>query len=150
MIQFLENEEKCNLTAFGKSSSSIWARNTNQLPPIIEYMTTGEKKSSYWEKRLLQMRAELENLDKEAVEGRQAVELDQSRVGRLSRMDALQGQAMNKAIAERRRATLARIEAALARLEDDEFGYCAICGDKIAEKRLELDPTVSACTRCVK
>ncbi len=113
-------------------------------------MIKSEKNSSYWQKRLLQLRSELEHLDKEAVEGRQAVELDQSRVGRLSRMDALQGQAMNNAIAERRRATLMRIEAALARLEDGEFGYCTICGDEIAEKRLELDPTVSACTSCIK
>lgn len=113
-------------------------------------MTEGEKKSSYWSKRLLGLRAELENLEREALDGRQAVELDQSRVGRLSRMDALQGQAMNNAIAERRRATLARIEAALSRLDEDEFGYCMICGDEIAEKRLELDPTVSTCTSCIK
>ncbi|WP_286831364.1 MULTISPECIES: TraR/DksA family transcriptional regulator [Kordiimonas] len=113
-------------------------------------MAKNEKKSSYWSGKLLRLRQELENLDKEALEGRQAVELDQSRVGRLSRMDALQGQAMNNAIAERRRATLARIEAALARLEEDEFGYCTLCGEEIAEKRLELDPTVCTCTACIK
>ncbi len=113
-------------------------------------MSNSEKKSSYWENRLLELRSELEHLDKEAEEARQAVELDQSRVGRLSRMDALQGQAMNNAIADRRRAALVRIEAALARLREDEFGYCTICGDEIAEKRLELDPTVSACTSCIK
>ncbi len=74
--------------------------------------------------------------------------LDQDRVGRLSRIDALQSQAMNNAIAARRKAQLARVDAALARLDEDEFGYCVRCGDKIGRKRLELDPTVSVCTQC--
>jgi len=113
-------------------------------------MIGSEKKSSYWRNKLNQQRQDLESLNQDALEGRQAVELDQSRVGRLSRMDALQSQAMNNAIAERRQATLLRIEAALARLNEDEYGYCLVCGDEIPEKRLELDPTVSTCTSCTK
>ena len=76
------------------------------------------------------------------------VELDQSRVGRLSRMDALQSQAMAKATAGRRRVELSRIDAALRRLEEDEFGYCVSCGDPIALERLELDPAVPTCIKC--
>ncbi|MFC4348204.1 TraR/DksA family transcriptional regulator [Kordiimonas lipolytica] len=113
-------------------------------------MIRSEKKSSYWRNKLNHLRQDLESLNQDALEGRQAVELDQSRVGRLSRMDALQSQAMNNAIAERRQATLLRIEAALARLNEDEYGYCLVCGDEIPEKRLELDPTVSTCTSCTK
>lgn len=103
-----------------------------------------------WLNRLQALKAEILAIDDDASDGRAAVELDQSRVGRLSRMDALQGQAMNKAIAERRRNRLARIEAALARLDDGEFGYCLKCGDEIAEQRLLLDPAVAVCVNCSK
>lgn len=97
---------------------------------------------------LLQLRRDLQAIDDTAADGRGAVELDQTRVGRLSRMDALQGQAMNNAIAARRKQKLMAIEAALTRLHDDEFGYCIKCGDEIALKRLELDPTVTICRAC--
>jgi len=103
-----------------------------------------------WEKLLQDLKVELETLNSSASEGRDAVELDQSRVGRLSRMDALQGQAMNNAIAARRQNKLLAIESALARLQEDEFGYCIKCGDQIALKRLELDPTVALCLNCSK
>jgi DnaK suppressor protein len=76
------------------------------------------------------------------------VELDQTRVGRLSRMDALQGQAMAQETARRRDNEVARINAALKRIEQDEFGYCLGCGEKIAVKRLTLDPTAAVCVTC--
>ena len=101
-----------------------------------------------WQQQLLELKQELEALDGDAADGRAPVELDQSRVGRLSRMDALQGQAMNNAIAARRRKKLLAIEAALIRLQEEEFGYCVKCGDEIALKRLELDPTVATCAKC--
>ena len=101
-----------------------------------------------WRKRLLSLRQELVDLEAAARDGRGAVELDQSRVGRLSRMDALQGQAMNQAIGARRQQMLARLDAALTRLESGEFGYCQECGDAIVEKRLEIDPTTLFCTSC--
>lgn len=101
-----------------------------------------------WEKILITLREELEALDTASSDGRDPVELDQARVGRLSRMDALQGQAMNNAIAARRKQKLLAIDAALERLQDEEFGYCIKCGDEIALKRLELDPTVAMCREC--
>lgn len=101
-----------------------------------------------WEQKLIELKNELEALDGEAADARATVELDQSRVGRLSRMDALQSQAMNNAIAARRRQKLMAIDAALDRLNEEEFGYCLVCGEEIALKRLELDPTVAVCSSC--
>ncbi|MEM7121349.1 MAG: TraR/DksA family transcriptional regulator [Pseudomonadota bacterium] len=87
--------------------------------------------------------------DEAATAGDRApVELDQQSVGRLSRMDALQVQAMAEAQADRRRAELRRIDEAMARLEADEYGYCISCGEEIAPKRLELDPAAAVCVRC--
>lgn len=106
------------------------------------------KPEKYWRTKLEELQNELLHLAEESAEGRNAVELDQTRVGRLSRMDALQSQAMNNAIAARRKQQLARIEAAFERLEEGEYGYCLGCGEEIAKKRLELDPTIPTCTGC--
>tara|TARA_R110000868_G_scaffold4155_3_gene25209 strand:+ start:3472 stop:3804 length:333 start_codon:yes stop_codon:yes gene_type:complete len=76
------------------------------------------------------------------------VELDQQVQGRLSRMDALQGQAMAQATIQRRRVEIAQIDAALRRMEAGEFGYCVECGDDIAPKRLELNPAIARCVDC--
>lgn len=77
-----------------------------------------------------------------------AVELDQSKVGRLSRMDALQKQAMSQEVDRRRQMELTRITAALKRIEEDEFGYCITCGNEIEEERIRLNPSLPQCTKC--
>jgi len=79
---------------------------------------------------------------------RAPVELDQSAVGRLSRMDAIQQQAMAAAQSRRRAGRLKAIAAALGRIDEDEFGWCETCGDEIAVRRLELDPAAPRCIDC--
>jgi DnaK suppressor protein len=79
---------------------------------------------------------------------RQPVELDQSSVGRLSRMDALQDQAMALETNRRRQVELLHIQTALARIEDGNFGECQNCGESIALKRLQIDPTTPVCIDC--
>lgn len=98
--------------------------------------------------RLLARRAELLREREQTEATRDAVELDQSRVGRLSRMDAMQSQAMTEAAERRRDAELRRIGAALRRIEEDAYGYCEHCGEPIAVKRLEIDPAAELCIRC--
>ena len=99
-------------------------------------------------KVLLNLKAELEQLSQMAEDDRATVELDQQSVGRLSRMDALQRQAMAEAAERARALEIQRIEAALKRIEDDEYGYCIDCGEEIAEKRLSVDPAASHCIKC--
>ena len=101
-------------------------------------------------KRLAARRDELLHLAEVSAESRKPVELDQTRVGRLSRMDALQDQAMQLETERRRKGELKRIEAALARIAEGEFGYCVSCGEEIAAKRLELDPTTPVCIDCAE
>lgn len=98
--------------------------------------------------RMLARRDELRAFDRDASAWQATVELDQQSVGRLSRMDAMQQQAMAKAEAERRRNEATRIESALRRIDDDDYGWCSACGDPIALKRLEIDPTVLQCIGC--
>jgi DnaK suppressor protein len=92
--------------------------------------------------------AELAQEDALGQDAQAVVTLDQQAVGRLSRMDALQAQAMAKA-QQARRAQMSRLlHAALHRLDNGEFGYCDDCGEGIGEKRLSLNPTVTRCISC--
>ncbi len=83
--------------------------------------------------------AELEQSSEAGKKAQEVVHLDQQAVGRLSRMDALQNQAMAKAQQSNRNREMSRLKAALARIEDGEFGFCEDCGDEIPIGRLNLD-----------
>ncbi|RLA06296.1 MAG: TraR/DksA family transcriptional regulator [Gammaproteobacteria bacterium] len=99
--------------------------------------------------QLLEMKADLQaqvRLDQQA---QKPVELDQARVGRLSRMDALQGQQMLQEVARRRQAKLQGIDGALRRTESGDFGECFVCGNPIDPRRLAVDPTSTRCIGCV-
>lgn len=97
---------------------------------------------------LLARRRELLDLAASSADSRKPVELDQTRVGRLSRMDALQNQAMSLEAERRRKRELQRIEASLKRIEEGDYGYCVACGEQIPLRRLELDPTLPTCVDC--
>lgn len=98
------------------------------------------------QKRLI----ELNELSQGAAERTAVVELDQSSVGRLSRVDAMQRQAINIETQRRRETERARINLALSRVAEDEFGYCTNCGEPISFQRLELDPSTPNCIECAK
>ncbi len=97
---------------------------------------------------LEERQAELAQLMSSAADSSAPVELDQQVQGRLSRIDALQGQEMAIATAERRKLEIAQINAALKRIDKDDFGYCVVCGEEIAEKRLEINPAIARCVDC--
>ncbi len=99
---------------------------------------------------LLALRETLSDLAGTNALDRAVVELDQQSVGRLSRMDAMQQQAIAEETNRRRTLELRKIEAALVRLDQDEYGYCVKCGEEIAPKRLDLDPTAALCAECAK
>jgi DnaK suppressor protein len=98
--------------------------------------------------RLARRRAELEEVSDAAKEAQGTVELDQTRQGRLSRIDALQGQAMSQAAERRRKQELQRIASSFKRIAEGEYGYCAECGEDISLKRLDVDPTTVLCIDC--
>ncbi|MYL23372.1 TraR/DksA family transcriptional regulator [Vreelandella massiliensis] len=100
--------------------------------------------------KLLALREELQAESASSASSRDTVVLDQTSVGRLSRMDALQGQAMAKAEEERRQLKLKRIVGALQRLENGEFGECIECGEWIGAKRLNWEPLVLKCIDCAE
>jgi len=97
---------------------------------------------------LLARRDELRQMQEVRAEAGRTVELDQQRTGRLSRMDALQGQAMAQAGQVRVEQELQRIEAALARIERGDYGLCPECDAPIAIARLRADPSAALCIHC--
>lgn len=108
------------------------------------------KQIEKFKQRLLKQRQELLALADSASQASEVVELDQTRQGRLSRMDALQGQAMSMAVRGRRQLQLTQIDKALKRIEGNEYGYCLCCDEEIASQRLEYDPAVLLCINCAE
>ena len=100
-------------------------------------------------KHLLEsQRAELLKQTEITQEDRKPVELDQSQVGRLSRMDAMQVQEMALEQERRREIGIQRINAALKRIAEGEYGFCLDCGEHISSKRLEFDLATPLCVDC--
>ncbi len=98
--------------------------------------------------RLDRHREEILTDEASTVADRAAVDAGDTAMGRLSRMDALQHQAMAQETERRRRIELKRIDAALTRMADGDYGFCVQCGEPIAEKRLAFDPATPLCIAC--
>ncbi len=107
-----------------------------------------EKRIRDFRQRLLQQQQELLDLKQTGEEAVRTVELDQTSVGRLSRMDALQGQAMSRERERRRQLELQKIASALHRIDAGEYGLCVRCEEEIAVHRLEFDPATPLCINC--
>jgi RNA polymerase-binding transcription factor len=102
-------------------------------------------------KRLLNDRLlEIDDLAETGDSAAKPVELDQTRVGRLSRMDAMQAQAMSVEVKRRREIESVRIKSALQRVEAGNYGECLQCSEMISVARLELNPSVPLCIQCAE
>lgn len=99
---------------------------------------------------LLRRLAGLEAADALSDADRRSVELDPQGVGRLSRIDAMQRQAMSIAGQARRQHEARMIAAALERIATDDFGYCGGCGEPVPLARLGLDAPVTTCIACAR
>ena len=104
---------------------------------------------SAFETQLRELKAELESIEQVSKDSTGTVVLDQSSVGRLSRMDAMQQQQMAKETEHRRQQQLVMIDAALRRIEDGSYGECFVCGEDIDPRRLAIAPTSTRCINCV-
>lgn len=99
------------------------------------------------------LQADLAQIDasiSQANDAARTVMLDQSSVGRLSRMDAMQQQAMAQGMQERLATQKRKLEAALARIDAGRFGLCCECDAEIGGERLAGDPAAVFCIDCVQ
>jgi len=107
-----------------------------------------QAEQEYFRQKLLEEKLALGERNDEADSATKPVELDQQSVGRLSRMDAMQGQAMALATRQRQEQRLRQLIAALRRIDEDDYGYCEDCGKPINPRRLEIDPATLFCLDC--
>ena len=97
--------------------------------------------------QLLILQDELHTLLAISAESIRAVSLDQP-IGRLTRIDAMQQQHMAQANRHGHEIRLRQIQAALAAMADDEYGYCKSCDDPIGHARLSVRPEAPFCLPC--
>ncbi len=98
--------------------------------------------------RLVELVAELERALHANATSADPVVLDQSSVGRLSRMDAMQQQAMAKATREKAQLRLGQCKVALSAFDRGEYGLCRKCEEPIGYRRLSAKPEAPFCVEC--
>lgn len=105
--------------------------------------------------QLAELRDELERQLKKLVksmsvtdEALKTVTLDQTAVGRVSRMGSLQNQGIAQGLRERETVRLAQIQKALERHSEGTYGSCTACGGNIAFERLFVFPESAVCAAC--
>jgi DnaK suppressor protein len=98
--------------------------------------------------RLVGLVAELEGSLRNSAGAAAPVVLDQSSVGRLSRMDAMQQQAMAKATRQKAQLRLTQCKVALSAFDRDEYGMCRMCEEPIGYARLSAKPEAPFCLEC--
>ncbi len=92
----------------------------------------------------LHLRQQLDSQETET----QPVTLDQQAVGRVSRIDAIQQQQMAMANQQHNKQHLSAVNQALARMADDDYGFCQECDQLITFARLKIKPEALYCISC--
>jgi len=93
-------------------------------------------------------KAKLEQQLRDSESATGVVILDQSSVGRVSRVDALQQQSMAVSTRTKAKASLRKVLKALKRLNTEDFGYCGQCDEPIELNRLKVQPQANHCLKC--
>lgn len=57
---------------------------------------------------------------------------------------------LNDQMSSRYQSSVEKINKALDKIENDEYGYCETCDEKIFEKRLEFNPYFTNCISCAE
>ncbi len=71
-------------------------------------------------------------------------------IGRLSRMEALNDRAVSEASLNAARLKLSRLETALGKVDQADFGLCVSCDNPIPPGRILLMPEVTLCVPCAE
>lgn len=71
-------------------------------------------------------------------------------IGRLSRMEALSDRAVSEASLNSAQTKLSRLETALGKVDQPDFGLCAGCDNPIPPGRILLIPEAILCVPCAE
>ena len=69
-------------------------------------------------------------------------------IGRVSRMDAINNKSVVDAALRTKRAKLTKLKVALNKIDEENFGNCAMCNRPIQPMRLMFMPESTRCVRC--
>ena len=72
-------------------------------------------------------------------------QIDAERSDKIDTADNIEEYETNSAITAELEIRLKNIDAALARIENDTYGICKVCGEKIEDDRLEANPAATTC-----
>ncbi|MDA7916264.1 TraR/DksA C4-type zinc finger protein [Verrucomicrobia bacterium] len=100
-------------------------------------------------RKLKELEVELEEALELNSESTDVVKLD-TNIGRLSRMDQIQNQAIAKELKERQQLQLQRVVNSLKKVAKGNYGTCPTCKKPIAEARLEAQPEAVQCVSCAE
>lgn len=71
-------------------------------------------------------------------------------IGRLTRMEALNSKNVNEAALSKAKTTLKKLERALSKIDDPDFGLCIECEEPIPYARLAILPETNLCVHCAE
>ncbi len=109
-----------------------------------------EQELEQFRKQLQEQKAEFLETLSGSLKSAEGMELDQQRVGRLSRMDAIQSQCISQAANRRIKVELQQIDTALDRIHRGQYGRCQTCDREISVPRLEAYPSAPFCINCAR
>ncbi len=112
---------------------------------MAQELTAAERQELHT--RLLTLKGELETLLADSSASSKVVDLDQP-IGRLSRVAALQQQAMAKANRAALQQRIVLVDAALVAIKTDRYGECRRCEEPIGFSRLQVRPESPFCLDC--
>ncbi|GAA6158336.1 hypothetical protein NBRC116589_05100 [Ruegeria sp. HU-ET01832] len=135
-------------SSFAAPKMPFSGKNAKRKPVIRTITKMNDSELAHFSALILARLDELANSTASGKSAQAVVELDQQAVGRLSRMDALQNQAMAKAHQASRDLERRRLTAALNRIRDGEYGFCEDCGEEVPVGRLKLDLAATKCVSC--
>ena len=106
------------------------------------------KTLSTLKKLLLQMAKDLDEQLSISKSAAGIVTLDQTSVGRVSRIDAMQQQSMAVSTREKSKKRLRDVRLALKSMDSGDYGYCNNCDELISTPRLMAQPEAKFCLSC--
>lgn len=71
-------------------------------------------------------------------------------IGRVSRMDAINNKTINEAALRKQEDKLKKLDYALSKVDDEDFGRCAKCSGEIPLGRILIMPQSIYCVRCAR
>jgi DnaK suppressor protein len=71
-------------------------------------------------------------------------------IGRISRMEAINSKSINEEALRKTENTLAKLQQALKKIDDEDFGICIECDEAIPFARLMILPETPLCVGCAE